>query len=646
MYMNDNRVKYYSTNDLLFGYNLSKIETLSIPKFETIDINDAIEFFEIKRYFDAETRNKDWGDADYDEYKEKSKKLLGLTKRFFNQIDSDNIITLYKSVELDYHSSFWLLFDNCKLYDKISPETFDELINGERVSPNDLFLHKNIVHRYGGVLRKYILSNEFCVRIILHVYDQEYTQDEKLTLPTELTGEDICNYLENYIDGEHPDPNELKTIVNMHYSNRFPITDEVRLKAKRRYALELEAIMKNSAGGLSQGILISFSDDQDEAMICTQNDHEFNISYSLKWLLESLDYPSILNNFIYVFEFVDFPQMRCTHVNKKSQTGLLERIHASNSSRVYPSNYIFEFLNSIASLQMHIYFEFLLKQNIRLEDVIKWFFTEQLQSEFDCAEIRMSMPSPDGTYAEKCSSIITAFESVLKQYSLYIKNGEIDFELVGMSTTPLLFGDIKSLVTDKYIYGVGEEYKRLSFWFFSDQCTFSYVERIYNDGRHYDTLIELLRKENIYLSDYRESEAGAFKKMAEHGLVIIRDDERIELGDKSKLAILRDLYQNDVISRWHYPPKAQEAILDFLEKGVVETRSTLFSQPEINYLNYLLNRSEYSNGLEIRNRYIHGIQQVNTDEDEHKQNYFVLLRLFVLLAIKINDDFCLKELKE
>ena len=253
------------------------------------------------------------------------------------------------------------------------------------------------------------------------------------------------------------------------------------------------------------------------------------------------------------------------------------------------------------------------------------------------------MPSPDSTYAEKCSSIITAFESVLKQYSLYVKNGDIDFELVAMSTTPVLFANIKSLVKDKYIYGVGDDYKRLSFWFFSDQCTFSFVERIHKEGRNYDCFIDLLLKETVYVSDYREEERWAFENMASYDLISIGDDGKITLKNLAKLAILRDLFQNDVISRWHYPPDAEEAISDFIERGIISTKATLFSQPEIDYLNYLLNRAEYTNGLEIRNRYIHGIQQVNTNEDEHRQNYFTLLRLFVLLAIKVNDDFCLRD---
>ena len=131
----DSRVKYYPPTDLCFGHNLSKIETLQIPSFDEIDINDAIEFYQIERYFDTNTRSKTWSDEAYDEYKEKCSALSGLTKRFFNQIDNDNIIDYYNNIEWGYHSDFWAIFDNCKLFNKITSDTFEALINVENISP-------------------------------------------------------------------------------------------------------------------------------------------------------------------------------------------------------------------------------------------------------------------------------------------------------------------------------------------------------------------------------------------------------------------------------------------------------------------------------------------------------------------------------
>ena len=633
----DDRVKYYEHDDTYSGYNLSKIEKLPIPKFEEIDINDAIEYSQISLYFNAGTRLKTWSDEDYEKYKSKSETLLSLTKRFFNQINDQNIIKYYNSIELGYHSDFWVLFDNCKLFVRISNEVFEMLISECKLSPNNLFLHNNIVRRYGNELKRFILRNECGIQILLHVYE-DYTKDEKLFLPDELTKDDIANYIDSYIDGERPNTKYLRDISNMKRTSRFAITDEIRLKAKRRYEIECAKIIQ---AGYSTyfGYRISFSPDQDEEKMETQSGQENTLSYSKKWLSETLDFPSILNNFIYLFDFVDVPQMRCNHVNRMSQAGVFERILVSKSPREYPINTAFAFSNGVASIQMHAYYEFLASQNIRLEDAIKWVFTEYLQSEFGCAEIRLSMPSSGSTYAEKCPIIIIALESILRQYSLYVENGEIDFDLIAMSTTPIRFADIKSLVEDKYIYGVGADYKQLSMWLFSAHML-SLVDRIHKDDVCF---VDLLSKETVYISDYREDERRKIEKMMRYDLISIDSDGRIALKDAIMLVVLRDLYHNDVVSRWHYPPKAQKAISDFIKKGVIVAKSTLLSHPEIDYLNYLLNRVEYTNGLEIRNRYMHGIMQVNTNEDEHKKNYFLLLRLFVLIAIKVNDDFCLLE---
>ena len=73
---------------------------------------------------------------------------------------------------------------------------------------------------------------------------------------------------------------------------------------------------------------------------------------------------------------------------------------------------------------------------------------------------------------------------------------------------------------------------------------------------------------------------------------------------------------------------------------------SLFSIPECKYFNYILNDSQFVNGLEIRNKYIHGVQS-GLNDDNHKNNYYILLKILTIIAIKLNDDFCLYEqLKE
>ena len=64
-----------------------------------------------------------------------------------------------------------------------------------------------------------------------------------------------------------------------------------------------------------------------------------------------------------------------------------------------------------------------------------------------------------------------------------------------------------------------------------------------------------------------------------------------------------------------------------------------FSKPEQDYLNYILNKSEFSNGLDLRNKYIHDTCPL--DEKIQRQDYMELLKIMVLIMIKINEEFCL-----
>jgi hypothetical protein len=64
-------------------------------------------------------------------------------------------------------------------------------------------------------------------------------------------------------------------------------------------------------------------------------------------------------------------------------------------------------------------------------------------------------------------------------------------------------------------------------------------------------------------------------------------------------------------------------------------------EPEASYFNYLLNKTEFSNGPELRNKYLHGSQPPSASEAEHFHTYLTALKLLIALVIKINDDFCL-----
>lgn len=637
------RVKYFDTNDFCFAMNLDKIELLKIPKYSNVSINDAIEFYEINKYFDNGVRSENWTVDEYDLYLTKSKELYKITLRFFSSISDDNIVKEYAQVEIWYKTIFWELFDKCELYNKISTDVFETLIYSKYVAPFDLFSYKKIVMAYGNVLRSYILEHERCISVVLHWYEQNFNKKNKLYRPKEFTDDDICSYLNSYVLSENANLNYLKKIQMITKIKVFPITDEIRLKAKHRYQEKFKELVKTGSS-YEYGIQLVFSADQVEEKKIEDDCNKLIFSYSTKWLGDTLDYPSILNNFIYIFEFVDVPQMRSLHVSNKSKADVFEKVIQDESSNIYPCFTVFNYHNVLASMQMNAYYNFLKTKKIRLEDVIEDFFTNYLQKEFDCCEMRIKMPSESTEYLEKCIIIVSAFETILRQFKLYVEKGSVDFELIGMSTTPVKFDDIPSLVNKKYVYGIGEDFKNIINLMFSDQCLYTYIPRVNNDGEKYNCLADLLQNEKIYLTDYKEIDKSIFEYLKDNDLVEISDNGLISIKNYDKLFIFKDLFENEVISKWHYSSNSQKIISEMVETGILIEKSSLFSDPEIKYLNYMLNRSEYNNGLELRNKYVHGIQQVNLDENEHMRNYFALLRIFILLVVKINDDFDLHDL--
>ncbi len=77
---------------------------------------------------------------------------------------------------------------------------------------------------------------------------------------------------------------------------------------------------------------------------------------------------------------------------------------------------------------------------------------------------------------------------------------------------------------------------------------------------------------------------------------------------------------------------------------MVKFENTLFTIEERKYLNYYLNKKEFSNGMDLRNKYLHGTN--SSSEDEQQNDYQILLKLIILIIYKIKDDLNLYETEQ
>ncbi|MBQ6419753.1 MAG: hypothetical protein IJK02_01640 [Clostridia bacterium] len=638
------RVVYYGLDDMFYGLGLRKIETLVIPDYQSIGINDAIEFYQIYKYLHEGARIKTWSDEEFDFYSKKSRRLFGLTNRYINSLNDSNIVDEYNCMDELYNSAFWELFENNKLFNKISSDEFERIINTQKVSISCIFEKEQIVKHYGSVLRRYILNNSACVSLLLRYYEQNAIEGTKIYLPNELTGQEYVAALDAYLDSKHVNANMAKRMYYMRPRDQFPISDSLRLKARKKYEDEFKSPSSNSVT-IANSISVSISNDQKEEKTVSIDGGNIIASYSRQWLIETLDYPSILNNFIYIFDFADFQQMRCSHICTKNMGGVFEKAFSFEAKYYYPAYYSFKQVNALAMLQMQSYYDFLFENGVRFENVLQWFFTDYIKQEFGCPAMRLTMPSEHATLLEKCVSICTAIEMAIKQFSQYAKMHTIDFELLEISSSSLKLDQIPSLVDKKHIYGKGNSFKYYIHHLFSDQSTLPHAPRFLN--KKYKCFKDLVKKENVNISDYKEREQDTIKRLSDADLIRIADDGSLSVGNLHKLHILFDLYQHEAINRWHYSDEFQHIFQEWIDAEVLFEESSLLTRQESDYFSYLLNYEKFYNGFGLRNIYAHGNGQLITDENEHKQNYNILIRLMTLLTIKINDDFCLYQaLKE
>ena len=282
---------------------------------------------------------------------------------------------------------------------------------------------------------------------------------------------------------------------------------------------------------------------------------------------------------------------------------------------------------------MQGYVDILNNFDIYLEEIIKWFFEVYLKNEFGANGFICIMPEKSDSILSKYERVATVMDGVTKQFKLFCEEGEIDRELYEMISGSVRYKEIPSLIKNKYAYANSNEILREMQDMFSNQGLLSYTEK--TKGR-YNTLFELLQSEHVRPEELKEYNFDEFNWLLERGAVVINDG--IFILNYERIRILKELNDKGVICLQY---KDSDILRELISKGEIRVESSLLSKPEWEYFDYVLNKAEFSNGLDLRNRYIHDTNSL--DEQQQQNDYIVLLKMFIILVIKINEEFCLQD---
>jgi hypothetical protein len=179
--------------------------------------------------------------------------------------------------------------------------------------------------------------------------------------------------------------------------------------------------------------------------------------------------------------------------------------------------------------------------------------------------------------------------------------------------------------------------------FFSDQTLLANVAPF--KEKNYHTFFDLLENEKVKFSNYEDYQKTQLTYLINNNLISIDSNDFIQRTNPARVLILKDLYDNEVGPYYYYSSDFQQEAQRMKIENIITFESTLFSKPEQAYFNYFLNKSEFTNGLNLRNSYLHGTQ-ANPDEfQKHEYAYFTYLKLLFLAMLKIDDDLMISKIK-
>lgn len=211
-------VKYYSDNDLSFGWNLEKSEEIiqSIDFYKTDNnINYIIELYNVHLLIKSDVRLTSWSDEYYNNIKIKSNGIMRVVAKYFNNIELDDILNFYDDISYLYLDNLWEIISKFKIYEKFNSYSFAEFLRNKRVNLGYILRHKNIVKKFDDKIKDYILSYEGSAELLISYHLKSKPSSYiKIYLPVSLSISEERNIIRDYVNSREANPNYLDLIYH------------------------------------------------------------------------------------------------------------------------------------------------------------------------------------------------------------------------------------------------------------------------------------------------------------------------------------------------------------------------------------------------------------------------------------------------
>jgi hypothetical protein len=631
-------VLFFGAGDLAAGVHVERVAEIVAqfdPADAPLDITDVLELHHVQLYLEKGILPRAFTAQQVQEAQAQVPRLRGTIARFFSTIDNSNVAAVVADINREYHRTLVDLLGRSRAFERCDAVRMLDALRATGVGLVTMLTSKKLVEAYDAEVRTELLAHAKHAEYLVSKYLYEGGSEE-VHLPPSFTPADGRNLMDRYIESADANPNYVGLVESAPVSQLSGVDAKLKLKAKRRGA-EMNAEFFKTNPGMRTGCELTISESQYEPVSVELDEMVTKVTFSSRWLEETTDYPSILNNVQHVFGFAD-QECLLTLPAYPADMSVLERHLGMKGKTDYHFGIWFRTADTKSLLEVRMLHGFLRARDIDLEEVISWFFGEYLVKEFGAENFSFTPSGGGTTYLQKVRHLFAEMESVANQFSLYVQDGELDRELLAISADQVRYKQLPTLVEGKYLYATAEtDIVNVLYLLFSDQSLLNYINHDLRD----DNAAQLLIRHHVAYTDFEEYQKQPLDYLLSLG-VLEDTGTRVQLAHAEQFVILRSLFHTEAASYFHLPPAGRAMADAMVARGWITRRSTLLSEAEGKYFNYFLNNVDFSNGPQLRNKYAHGSQPDSGGEDAYYRDYLIALRLVLALVIKINDDFCLE----
>ncbi|PKE60862.1 hypothetical protein [Macrococcoides caseolyticum] len=630
--MREDAIKFYGSNDFVTFDSLDRvsifIETFNHKRTE-YSLTEVLDIFNVVKYIECEEVPLATEEAKQSEFKKTSQKIIGknIISNELNQFSEE-----YKKLDSMDIPDFWRLFSEYKWLEKTAIPKFEMFVNDNNVDVYHLISHKKICDKFKVLIKRLLLLEPRNFELFLNEVDS--LSKSRLFFPKNFTNEEISEWARRYCELPDANPNYLEQISQWSDRHEYKINELVLLKARREYEKSSEKILELGEGiGISISIGFKSGLKKPVELVEGSTSRNFKMLIDSDWIDENLDYPTILNNFIYIFGFFsEFQQFN--FIKSGYESGSIIDIIKSQTKYQYKETLIFDINRRMFSLLFYAYYDYLAYKQVDLEEVFGYCYNELFPKELNNNNFFFNISDKRSSYYNRIKSLIPEFDSILKQFDLYQQYGSVDLELFEFKSKGKSYRQIGSLIDNKFIYLNEKESIDFCRLLFDPQSNIAFTKK-HPKAQSFPENIVL----GVSLDDFSEYQKNIIKKLLEDDIVGIDVKNQLYFKQIIKIFIYKTLWDCGYLSLVDID--CDEEITRIIEKDISEGKlvygTTLFSEQESDYISYIIDNKKYNNGLEIRNKITHGNFSKKSSE-EHKYYYLELLMILLLYTYRINSE--------